>query len=497
MRIVGRVWWIVVALVAVFGVGSSRAQASPLSELAASLEPGDWGELATEQIDVVLAAGGASGIQIPYSEDIVWDPQTQRLFFVGGDHDDIAEHIVYSESTNTWQLLTRPAWIPGSTMHGYDHSAIDPSRRFLYHRPFANNSVHRYDIDADAWSDLPPPPDNGTSCCDALEFFPDMDGLLWTHHSYGEVWLFGEDTQEWTMLDTLPAGSTWQVAEYNPVHQLVLFAYAEAMYQLTSDGTITPMGQLGAPIYDGSGYNGVLTVDPVSGDFLVSTPAGYGNRTFHVFDAIESQWAELPTQPVIDLASTAMVATPIADYGVTLFVYCYGGTPCGVLAYKHAPFRIPPDPDTSTGGEDSDGDGTQGGGTDTSGDADESAGDDDTAATEDGATAPEPTGVDDSGSGEDPAADDDGDGCACRANPATTWRGALLPWLVLVVAGRLRRRRIGRIASAGPWSTSGCARSASASARPSCSRASTRSSKTAPSSCSSARAGAASPRSCA
>jgi hypothetical protein len=31
-----------------------------------------------------------------------------------------------------------------------------------------------------------------------------------------------------------------------------------------------------------------------------------------------------------------MLATPLSTHGVVLFVYCYLGTPCGVLLYKHA-----------------------------------------------------------------------------------------------------------------------------------------------------------------
>ena len=79
-----RIGWIAGGLLV--ALAAAPAHASPLSELAESLEPGQWGELATEEIDAVLVANGASGIQIPYSEDIVWDPQTRQLFFIGGDH---------------------------------------------------------------------------------------------------------------------------------------------------------------------------------------------------------------------------------------------------------------------------------------------------------------------------------------------------------------------------------------------------------------------------
>lgn len=430
---------------------ASSAAASPLTELAESLEPGEWGALETMEIDAVLSANGASGIQIPYSEDIVWDSATRQLLFVGGDHADIADLVVYGEDTNTWETLERPGWIPDSTMHGYDHSAIDPGRRFLYHRPFANNVVHRWDIDAQEWSELPSPPDNGVSCCDALEFFPEMDGLLWSHHSYGEMWLFSEASQEWSMLTTMPPGNTWQVAEYNPVHHVVLFTIEETLHRLDADGTVTDLGGLGAPIYDGSGYNGVLTVDPVSGDYLVSTPAGEGDRTWHAYDVMENAIGELPTSPDIDLTNTGMVATPIADYGITLFVYCYGGTPCGVLAYKHAPFEIPPGT-TSGDGSDSEGDATAGDGA-TSDAADTTGGDDD----DDGATIPNPSssattpsddGDDSSGSSDDADLDDDAAGCSCTSVGAGD-RTPLVAWLLAIARRRRKLAACGLRVSAG------------------------------------------------
>jgi hypothetical protein len=424
----------VVVLVLASGVlmHASVAHASPLTELAESLEPGEWGELATQEIDAVLSANGASGIRIPYSEDIVWDSATRQLVFLGGDHADLADLVVYGEDSNTWETLERPSWIPGSTMHGYDHSAIDPGRRFVYHRPFADNTVHRWDIDSATWSVLPSPPDNGTSCCDALEFFPDMDGLLWTHHSYGEMWLFSETTQEWSMIDTLPPGNTWQVSEYNPVHHVVAFTIEGTMFRLDPDGTVTDLGALGAPIYDGSGYNGVLTVDPVSGDYIVSTPAGEGDRTWHAFDVMANEWGELPTSPDVDLTNTGMVATPIADYGISLFVYCYGGTPCGVLAYKHAPFDIPPGTTSGTDDGSSEGD-----------DVIDDTATTDTAESSGGATSPDPSGTattqadgDDSSTDEAGMGDDDSRGCGCSSPRPNRSLAAI----VLLFATRRRGR---------------------------------------------------------
>src|SRR5262245_47789934 len=156
------------AIALAFGLAPSVGFGSPLTDVIETMQPGDWGELTTNEIDAVLVAGGASQMEIGYSEDIVWDPDSRQLFFVGGDHNDLPQFISYSEDTNTWEQHPRPGWMGSGTMHGYDHSAIDPSRRFVYHRPFASTHVYRYDIDNDAWNQVPDAPNNGTSCCDAL-----------------------------------------------------------------------------------------------------------------------------------------------------------------------------------------------------------------------------------------------------------------------------------------------------------------------------------------
>jgi MYXO-CTERM domain-containing protein len=423
------------ALAFVGAVMATRsAVASPISELAASMRPGTWAELETEQLDATMAAAGASGIKIPYSDDLVWDPNTHRAFFVGGDHADIADHLRYDGASNTWSTLPRPTWIPGGTSHGYDHSALDPTRGLLYHRPFYDNGLHRYDTATETWSDIPSPPDNGVSCCDALEYFPPLDALVWAHHSYGEVWAFGEATGEWTLLGTLPPGDTWQVAAYNPVGESMVFVYDGLMHRLLADGTIETLGPLGAPVYDGSGYNGVFTVDPTSGVYLVSTPAGKGNRTFWAFDDAADTWSVLPEQPSVDLAQTAMVAAPIAEYGVTMFTYCYGNTPCGVLLYKHSPFQAPPD----DGGESTGGDGTTGGsgtsdgpGT-TGGDGDDA----DTSTSADPATGDGAASTTDAGEQQGESS-----GCGCRVDDDRSSATVLIAGLFLLA---LRRRRCER-----------------------------------------------------
>jgi hypothetical protein len=303
----------------------------------------------------VLRSTGASQTDFGYTDDIVWDPVTRQLFFAGGDHAALPQFDRYTESTNQWQEMPRPGWMPSSTMHGYDHSAIDPQRRFFYHRPFADNSVHRFNIDTGAWSQVPAPPSGiGTSCCDALEYFPELGGLVWIHFGYSTVLLFREGTGTWTTLGTASGSSTWQLAEYNPVHKVLLFSMAENLYQLSppppsnpsAPPTISSPGSLPVPFYDGSGYNGVLTVDPVSGDYLILTP---GTRRLHVYDlptrSVRLASSQPPSSP--GLANTMVVATPVATFGVVAFVHC-SGAHCGVLLYKHSAGSSPNPPGPPT-----------------------------------------------------------------------------------------------------------------------------------------------------
>ena len=55
-------------------------QATPLGDLAASLKPGEWGELSTNNIvPAITNTGGASGFTFGYTEDIKWDPTSKNF----------------------------------------------------------------------------------------------------------------------------------------------------------------------------------------------------------------------------------------------------------------------------------------------------------------------------------------------------------------------------------------------------------------------------------
>jgi hypothetical protein len=248
--------------------------------------------------------------------------------------------VAYSEDTNTWSVLPTPAWAftnpttgQYSDVHGYDKTAINVQARRLYRNPFNSKRVHIYDLDDGGWGLLPDPPNNGSSCCDAIEYFPERGGLVWSQGT-GEQLFFNESTQQWSSLGSDGSlSSTWMIAEYNPVHHVtILGSSTGALFKVSSSGPVTPLGNIPVSIYDGSGWNGVVTVDPVSGDYLVVTPPP---RRLHIYDVVTDTWRP-SLDPLPDPDMNAVLGTPIPAYGVTAFTHCDNRGNCGVWLYKHA-----------------------------------------------------------------------------------------------------------------------------------------------------------------
>src|SRR6266850_2918811 len=176
---------------AFFRTHGSSASNTALGNLAASMQPGTWKELVTNNIAPTLGlTGGASGITFGFTENGAWDPVSGQFFYIGGDHsptnpDTCPRFVSYTESTNTWQMLPKPAWFPclqGSAMHGYDHTAIDPINRKLYHRPYNDMVVRRLDMASNTWADLPTIPSGvmaNRNCCVGIAWFPERQSLIY------------------------------------------------------------------------------------------------------------------------------------------------------------------------------------------------------------------------------------------------------------------------------------------------------------------------------
>jgi hypothetical protein len=127
---------------------------------------------------------------------------------------------------------------------------------------------------------------------------------------------------------------------YNPVHHVMLFgggnnsSNTTDLYKLDVTSTITRLND--AP--QGMGVmQSVLTVDPVSGDYLVF----FSDGTFWSYDVMTQTWTKQPGSnffdPVIAGCNSVcgVLAVSISTYGVNMFiVYAPGSS--RVYLYKHS-----------------------------------------------------------------------------------------------------------------------------------------------------------------
>lgn len=347
----------------------SAGFSSVLSDAVAALQPGQWTTIQTNNINAALTGtGGASGFIFGYTETIKWDPVTRRLFYVGSDHNSTpstmyARHVQYDEATNAWTVRSQQGWFAassGAAMHGYDHLALDPARRFLYHRRFGSLTTYRWNIDTGAWTTMPDNTvTNYNSCCVGIDYSPELGGIVWggvESGTNGSLFLLRDSTLTWSRLGqaaAYPMGTLHNFAEYNPVHKVVLFGGGDGnnrkMYKVNATGTVTPLQD--APADLGT-QRSVVTVDPVSGLYLVFVASNTSG--FYTYNVTTDAWTwrsgtpPIFQAPVNNPAVHGLVGGPISTYGVNVFVDCEHDN-CVVRLYKHSAGGggPPPPPDTT------------------------------------------------------------------------------------------------------------------------------------------------------
>src|SRR5262249_23766286 len=130
-------------------------------------------------------------------------------------------------------------------------------------------------------------------------------------------------------------------AEYSPVHKVMIFGGGNGssdLHKLDANSKVTT--QKKAPIGLGT-MQTIVTLDPVSGDFLVFSK----NGSFYVYHVLNHAW-KLPEGKLPSLGRTRVAANkvghvtaaPLSSFGVTMFVKYYNADPprAWVYLYKHS-----------------------------------------------------------------------------------------------------------------------------------------------------------------
>ena len=340
-------WWSMhdVSLSATTQLPATKAVMEALSS---QMKAGTWAELDSTSFNNgdMLKVDSAIDYITQYADSAAWDPIAKRFLFMGQAHGmgSGARFVIYTDSDNTWRKGPLPLSCLGEPYsscigHAYDHNTIDPTTGDLYYRHYHGTTIYRYS--AGSWSQLTDAPANvvrliGT-CCAAIEYFPEMGGLIVVAGGLGEVAIFNKQTNQWSQLAAgLQMGPYSNFIEYNPVHKVVIFGGGNTsdVYKLDSSGRITKMKN--APVSLGI-QRSLVSVDPVSGKYLVLSDQG----RFYEYDITADSWRTLNLPPfwgstfVGTGSIDGVIEAPVTTYGVVMYVvYNYGQSK--VYLYKHA-----------------------------------------------------------------------------------------------------------------------------------------------------------------
>lgn len=335
------------AAVLLFALGG--AHASPLSDLAAQMEPGEWAELQTSGWNSnLLEWGGRHGLQ--YSDNLTWDPVLKEAHYVGSGHAVEYRHLVYSEGTNSWTRRTLPGTWYGP--HAYDHLAIDPVNRRFFMRQFGSSTFRIYNLDSREWSASARNPASYLQVAGGVDWFPELNRLVFVDSVAG-VQLYDPGNNRWSTASGSNVGGLGDYhnfAEYSSTHEVVIYgggngrSNSNVVYTLDKNGSIERQND--APFWVGVTAT-VITSDPVSGNFIV---VRHGSGEYYEYDPTADRWTRIGNVPSTLYQNApnggewGLIATPVSSYGVMLFARFRWDGAHSVWLYKHEQSAVPVPP---------------------------------------------------------------------------------------------------------------------------------------------------------
>jgi hypothetical protein len=313
--------------------------ATVMGDLAANMKAGDWKELSTTGLTrqfLETSGYNASNHSIlQYAAKAQWDDKSGQFLFLGSPHDNPYKFIIYSEQTNAWRTGPLPKSCMnmghnsgGCLVHSYYYSSKDPAKGLFFF--WTVTSVYAYNISNNSWTSVTP--EITSKHYGGLSYFPETNFFVvpqgWRGNQYYDI-----AAGKWSSLG-ITLDSYHQFSLYNPVHKLVLFGGGNGntdVFKMDTSGSVSRQSNAPNPI---GTNNGTITVDPVSGMYLVI----YQGSTVYEYDPVQDSWKRLSISPPSDFVNTyspgkGYVAAPISAYGVIMFLLF---SPPKVYLYKHA-----------------------------------------------------------------------------------------------------------------------------------------------------------------
>ncbi|VAW42192.1 hypothetical protein MNBD_GAMMA01-1590 [hydrothermal vent metagenome] len=333
----------------------SETTMTALAMAASAMEPGDWITFTTENFDNGnILVTPDNGRITEFTTEAIWDPVARRVFIAGTAYGASGEYgminqmwVQWSEATNAWTLLPQLPFYLG--FHSYDHAALDSNTGDYYLRRVGSPQVRYYNPDIGNWGMLPDLPVNG-SCCNALEYFADIDALVFTAGATNgntKIFQYMKSSSSWQQLaagEYLPMGNYHDINEYSATHGVLFFGGGKAggsasgreLYSLDGSGNV--MRHTDAPVPAEYGANSAITVaDPNTGNLLLFHHLITGKFYEHVFS--NDTWVAHDLPEGISMVADGdlvAVAAPIPEYDVIMFIKAHAANSV-IYLYKHQP----------------------------------------------------------------------------------------------------------------------------------------------------------------
>jgi hypothetical protein len=348
-------------------------QPSALELAAAALPVGAWVQMSPSNQNSVLGNGPASGSTISYCNTMPWNPINKSIEIIGMDHNGgSVRHMRYSEAENGFVLVAADAGLGSETQHGYDHNSVNPTTGDIYHRKYSGfsgeievykkpltgsfASIGSVEVDLDqvaigtCWWTGPFTASGGHGAQGSHMMFNSgdadgsaTDGTVVAYDPIADSWFFNQQS----MAPNYGSGSTYHsVMEYSAVHNCAVYgggnAAPQKLWRMDADASVTAMPNVPSGKEVGI-LQGVLTVDPVSGNFLLISngelwelnPTGSGAWTQQTGDRDPPAAVDNPD------VGEYVIATPIPEYGVIAVIAQPSLTGGTMWLYKHAEANFP------------------------------------------------------------------------------------------------------------------------------------------------------------
>lgn len=347
---------------------------SALAVAASALAVGSWVQLTTTGISALLSSGNGGGIggnNIPYTNQMVWNPVTNQIKLACSDHGaSYMPESTYDEATNTWSSANAGGSWPFGT-HAYGHMACRPDTGDLYSRynggGVTTEPCHRKLASGGGWTTFTTTGSTtytqiGVGACwwpGSNSGVTSLSGTgaggcyLIAEIALGSLMIYDPVANDWEALSTTatsPVDPYHTLAVYSQPYNCVVYGGGngnQRVWRLDQNRTITELTS--CPVSIGiQGSN--LQCDPTSGKYVLWGGGSNARQLYELDPSGSGTWTNMtgtrapPSAGVNGVSDPsggsggpdALVSCPLPEHGVIAYMSASGASYANMFLYKHS-----------------------------------------------------------------------------------------------------------------------------------------------------------------